>query len=110
MTIRWLPCSTLEKGGLFQVCFIQVLESRVIFHEDYSYWIGLGSLIGFTALFGYTLALTYLNPIGKPQAVISRESYLKSKIVKKILFLICMLNQTQYHLAIVWYLAQKATM
>jgi hypothetical protein len=42
---------------------IQVLESRGLFHEDYFYWIGLGSLIGFTVLFnlGYTLALTYLN-------------------------------------------------
>lgn len=58
---------------------IQVLEIHGLFHEDYFYWISLGSLIGFTVLFnlGYTLALTYLNPIGKPQAVISREKMAK---------------------------------
>lgn len=58
---------------------IQVLEGRGLLHEDYFYWIGLGSLIGFTVLFnlGYTLALTYLNPIGKPQAVISQEKLAK---------------------------------
>lgn len=42
---------------------IQVLEIHGLFHEDYFYWISIGSLIGFTVLFnlGYTLALTYLN-------------------------------------------------
>lgn len=59
---------------------IQVLESRGLLHEDYFYWIGVGSLIGFTVLFnlGYTLALTYLNPIGQPQGVISREKLAKT--------------------------------
>jgi len=40
-----------------------VLDSRGLLHEGYLYWIGFGSLIGFTVLFnlGYTLALTYLN-------------------------------------------------
>jgi ABC-type multidrug transport system ATPase subunit/ABC-type multidrug transport system permease subunit len=58
---------------------MEVLENRGLFHEDYFYWIGLASLIGFTVLFnlGYTLALTYLNPIGKPQAVISQEKLAK---------------------------------
>eukprot|EP01018_Ginkgo_biloba_P031440 Gb_04573 [translate_table: standard] len=54
---------------------VQVLENRGLFHRGYFYWIGVGSLIGFAFLFNfiYTLALTYLNPIGKSQAVISRE-------------------------------------
>ncbi|GLJ52513.1 hypothetical protein SUGI_1117700 [Cryptomeria japonica] len=54
---------------------VQVLKNRALFHEDRFYWIGIGSLIGFTILFNfaYTLALTYLNPIGQSQTVISRE-------------------------------------
>ncbi|KAL3720970.1 hypothetical protein ACJRO7_005737 [Eucalyptus globulus] len=40
------------------------------------YWIGASALIGFIILLNvlYTLALTYLNPFGKPQATISEEA------------------------------------
>ncbi|KAK7261777.1 hypothetical protein RIF29_28096 [Crotalaria pallida] len=39
------------------------------------YWIGVAALLGFSVLFNvlFTLALMYLNPIGKKQAVISEE-------------------------------------
>ncbi|XP_057454232.1 pleiotropic drug resistance protein 1-like [Lotus japonicus] len=55
---------------------IQVLESRGFSTHAYWYWIGIGAMIGFTFLFNiiYTLALTYLNPFEKPQAIISEES------------------------------------
>ncbi|XP_057870080.2 ABC transporter G family member 35 [Cryptomeria japonica] len=54
---------------------VHILENRALFHEDKFYWIGIGSLIGFTLLFNfaYTIALTYLNPIVQSQTVISRE-------------------------------------
>ncbi|KAE8688564.1 ABC transporter G family member 35 [Hibiscus syriacus] len=40
------------------------------------YWIGAAALLGFAMLFNilFTFALMYLNPLGKPQAVISKET------------------------------------
>ncbi|XP_051137797.1 pleiotropic drug resistance protein 1-like [Andrographis paniculata] len=53
-----------------------VLKARGIFPEARWYWIGVGALIGYTFLFNYlvTLALTYLNPFGKPQTILSKEA------------------------------------
>ncbi|GAB2269450.1 transcription factor [Dionaea muscipula] len=50
---------------------ITVLKSQGFFPEAYWYWLSVGVLIGFTIFFNilYTLALTFLNPIGNPQAV-----------------------------------------
>ncbi|KAI4337356.1 hypothetical protein L6164_015784 [Bauhinia variegata] len=55
---------------------VQVLKSRGLFPEAYWYWIGVGACIGYMLLFNFlfTLALKYLDPIGKPQAVISKET------------------------------------
>ncbi|KAM3699918.1 hypothetical protein ACJW31_05G061500 [Castanea mollissima] len=63
-----LPNSTEPLG-------IEVLKSRGFFPQAYWYWIGVGALIGFVLLFNaaFNLALTYLNPLGKPQSVISAE-------------------------------------
>ncbi|XP_061343387.1 pleiotropic drug resistance protein 1-like [Gastrolobium bilobum] len=54
---------------------VEVLKSRGFFTEYYWYWIGLGAMIGYTILFniGYILALTYLNPLEKHQAVKSEQ-------------------------------------
>uniref|UniRef100_A0A7N0U871 ABC transporter domain-containing protein n=1 Tax=Kalanchoe fedtschenkoi TaxID=63787 RepID=A0A7N0U871_KALFE len=54
---------------------VQILKSRGLFPEANWYWIGLGATIGFILLFNFlnTVALSYLNPIGKPQAVLSKE-------------------------------------
>ncbi|XP_054803327.1 pleiotropic drug resistance protein 1-like [Prosopis cineraria] len=64
-----LPDSTEPLG-------IQVLKSRGFFTESYWYWIGVGALAGYILLFniGYILSLTYLNPLGKHQAVKSEQS------------------------------------
>ncbi|KAK8678822.1 hypothetical protein V6N13_144303 [Hibiscus sabdariffa] len=66
---RVLPGSNESLG-------IEVLKSRSFFTEAYWYWIGVGGLVGFVLLFnfGYTLALTFLNPLEKNRAVISDES------------------------------------
>ncbi|KAI4355696.1 hypothetical protein L6164_004444 [Bauhinia variegata] len=55
---------------------VEVLESRGYFTHAYWYWIGVGALFGFVLVLNiiFTLALTHLNPFGKPQNVISKES------------------------------------
>ncbi|KAJ8773915.1 hypothetical protein K2173_009346 [Erythroxylum novogranatense] len=62
------PNSTVPLG-------VRVLTSRGFFPYAYWYWIGVGALIGFIAVFNFlfTVALTFLNPLEKPQAVISDE-------------------------------------
>ncbi|PWA98468.1 pleiotropic drug resistance protein PDR/CDR [Artemisia annua] len=59
-----------------------LLKVRSLFPEDYWYWIGVCALLGYTILFNilFTLFLTYLNPLGNHQAVISREA---TKLQKK---------------------------
>ncbi|KAL3629592.1 ABC transporter G member 32 [Castilleja foliolosa] len=54
-----------------------LLKSRSLFPESYWYWIGIGALIGYTILFNvlFTLFLSKLNPLGKPQAVVSKEEH-----------------------------------
>eukprot|EP01018_Ginkgo_biloba_P026516 Gb_28918 [translate_table: standard] len=55
---------------------VQLLEARGIFTESYWYWLGIGALMGYNILFHilYTLALAYLKPLGKPQALISEDA------------------------------------
>ncbi|KAJ0755524.1 putative ABC-type xenobiotic transporter [Helianthus annuus] len=55
---------------------IQVLKNFDVPTESNWYWIGTGALVGFTVLLNvlFTLALMYLDPLGKPQAVISKET------------------------------------
>lgn len=55
---------------------IAVLKSRGFFTEQYWYWISIGVLIAFAILFNvlFTVALAYLNPLGKPQAILSDEA------------------------------------
>ncbi|KAJ8510203.1 hypothetical protein OPV22_000637 [Ensete ventricosum] len=52
-----------------------ILENASVFAEDRWYWIGAVALLGFSILFNllFTFFLMCLNPIGKPQAVISEE-------------------------------------
>ncbi|KAL4603728.1 hypothetical protein ACB092_10G144600 [Castanea dentata] len=55
---------------------IMVLKSHGLFPEENWFWLGVGASIGFVFLFNFlfTLALSYLHPFGKPQAVISEEN------------------------------------
>ncbi|CAH9122315.1 unnamed protein product [Cuscuta epithymum] len=50
----------------------EVMRSRGFLPESKWYWIGVGALFGFMILFNvcYTLALQYLDPLGKIQAMI----------------------------------------
>nr|AGT28053.1 pleiotropic drug resistance transporter 1 [Panax ginseng] len=55
---------------------VALLKSRGFFPYSYWYWIGTGALVGFILLLnlGYAVALDYLNPLGKPQAIIPETS------------------------------------
>ncbi|KAI4355694.1 hypothetical protein L6164_004442 [Bauhinia variegata] len=55
---------------------VEILKARGFFTHAYWYWIGFGALFGFIVLFNitFTLALTYLNPLEKPQTTITKES------------------------------------
>ncbi|KAK3219964.1 hypothetical protein Dsin_013934 [Dipteronia sinensis] len=55
---------------------VAVLKSVDIPAVSYWYWIGAAALFGFIVLFNvlFTIALMYLNPLGKPQAIISEET------------------------------------
>lgn len=52
-----------------------ILRARSLFPESYWYWIGIAALLGYTVLFNllFTFFLAYLNPLGKQQAVVSKE-------------------------------------
>ncbi|CAL5339358.1 unnamed protein product [Camellia sinensis] len=52
-----------------------LLQARSLFPQSYWYWIGVGALFGYTVLFNilFTIFLTYLNPLGRRQAVVSEE-------------------------------------
>ncbi|XP_057799463.1 ABC transporter G family member 32-like [Salvia miltiorrhiza] len=52
-----------------------LLKIRSLFPNDRWYWIGVGALLGYILLFNtlFTVFLTYLNPLGNQQAVISKE-------------------------------------
>ncbi|KAL2897787.1 ABC transporter G family member 37 [Bienertia sinuspersici] len=54
---------------------VTVLNARGVFTHAYWYWIGLAALVGYVFLLNlfYTWTLTYLNPLGKPQAMLSEE-------------------------------------
>ncbi|PON68433.1 ABC transporter-like [Parasponia andersonii] len=68
---RWEKVSTNTTLGR------ETLESRGLNFDSYYYWISIGALIGFTVLFniGFTLALTFMKPLGRTHALISREKY-----------------------------------
>ncbi|TKY54925.1 ABC transporter G family member 32 [Spatholobus suberectus] len=52
-----------------------VLKERSLYAESYWYWIGLGAMVGYTILFNilFTIFLAYLNPVGRQQAVVSKD-------------------------------------
>jgi ABC-type multidrug transport system ATPase subunit/ABC-type multidrug transport system permease subunit len=74
---RWRKISPITGRPLY----LSILESRGIFTRGYWYWIGIGALIGYIIIFNVlaTLALQYLNPIGKSQATVAEDT-VKEKV------------------------------
>ncbi|XP_068648074.1 pleiotropic drug resistance protein 1-like [Aristolochia californica] len=64
------------RPGATEPLGVEVLKSRGIFPHAYWYWIAVVASIAYVFFFNgcFTLALAYLDPFGKPQAVISEES------------------------------------
>ncbi|XP_062178966.1 ABC transporter G family member 42-like [Phragmites australis] len=73
---RWMNKFVLDKNGVPKRLGIAMLEGANIFADKNWYWIGAAALLGFSIFFNvlFTLSLMYLNPLGKPQAVISEET------------------------------------
>ncbi|KAM5564594.1 hypothetical protein ABKV19_018929 [Rosa sericea] len=67
---RHVPPNSTESLG------VMVLKSRGVFPDASWYWIGAVALFGYFLLFNflYTLALQLLEPLDKPQAVLSKEA------------------------------------
>ncbi|KAL9443070.1 hypothetical protein AB3S75_016429 [Citrus x aurantiifolia] len=63
---------------------VVILKSRGLFPNAYWYWIGVGALLGYVLLFNFlfTVALKYLDPFGKPQAILSEEALAKKNACK----------------------------
>ncbi|KAM0906391.1 hypothetical protein ACQ4PT_016810 [Festuca glaucescens] len=59
---------------------VDVLKSRGFFTEAKWYWIGTGALLGYVIVFNilFTVALSYLKPMGKSQQILSEDA-LKEK-------------------------------
>ncbi|GAB2293480.1 transcription factor [Dionaea muscipula] len=55
---------------------VAVLKNIDVFPQRYWYWIGAGALVGYVILFNiaFTIALTYLNPLGKHQAILPKQA------------------------------------
>ncbi|XP_022979248.1 ABC transporter G family member 35-like [Cucurbita maxima] len=70
---RWMnkmvPNTTVSLG-------VKVLQNFDVFPDRNWYWIGIAAILGFAILFNilFTIALTYLNPLTKHQAIISEET------------------------------------
>ncbi|KAJ7546115.1 hypothetical protein O6H91_08G025200 [Diphasiastrum complanatum] len=65
---RWQKPS----NGSHDTIGVAILKSRGLYSDAIWYWIGVGALIGFSFVYNIlsTLALTYLDPLGKPQPII----------------------------------------
>ncbi|KAH7846555.1 hypothetical protein Vadar_015347 [Vaccinium darrowii] len=75
---KQVPSGSTESLGVL------VLKSRGVFPEAHWYWIGVGALVGYIFLFNglYTLALAYLSPFEKTQAVLSEETMAERNAIK----------------------------
>ncbi|KAK3130632.1 hypothetical protein QOZ80_6BG0495930 [Eleusine coracana subsp. coracana] len=73
---RWMNKYVVDNNRVVKRLGMALLEGSNIFTDKNWYWIGAAALLGFTIFFNvlFTLSLMYLNPLGKPQAVISEET------------------------------------
>ncbi|XP_072984475.1 ABC transporter G family member 42-like [Typha latifolia] len=72
---RWMN-GIVNENGVPKRLGQAILENANIFTDNNWFWIGAAALLGFSIFFNvlFTLSLMYLNPLGKPQAIISEET------------------------------------
>ncbi|XP_023641554.1 ABC transporter G family member 29 [Capsella rubella] len=70
---RWMNQPSSDNSTTLGLAVLKIFD---IFTDPNWYWIGVGVILTFTVLFNIlvTLALTYLNPLDKAQAAISKEN------------------------------------
>jgi ABC-type multidrug transport system ATPase subunit/ABC-type multidrug transport system permease subunit len=70
---RWINQPSSDNSTSLGLAVLEIFD---IFTDPNWYWIGVGGILGFTVLFNIlvTLALTFLNPLEKQQAVVSKEN------------------------------------
>ncbi|GJW61099.1 ABC transporter G family member 35-like protein [Tanacetum coccineum] len=70
---RWMNKRSLDNATTLGEA---ILENQDIPTQESWFWIGLFSILGFGILFNvlFTFALMYFDPLGKPQAIISKEA------------------------------------
>ncbi|KAL4562385.1 hypothetical protein LXL04_034587 [Taraxacum kok-saghyz] len=64
---------------------VAVLRTFDVSPDKNKFWIGASVLFGFAVVFNmlFTFALTYLNPLGKAQTIISKETVMEMETVDK---------------------------
>ncbi|GMY34358.1 ABC transporter G family member 29-like [Fagus crenata] len=69
---RWMDKMASSNNTKLGVALLNKFD---VPHYKYWYWIGATALLAFTFLFNvlFTFSLMYLNPLGKPQPIISEE-------------------------------------
>ncbi|CAN6886391.1 unnamed protein product [Brassica oleracea] len=69
---RWMDQQSSDNSTRLGLAVLEIFD---VFTDPSWYWIGVGAVLGFTILFNIlaTLALAYLNPLEKPQAIVSKE-------------------------------------
>ncbi|CAA7057995.1 unnamed protein product [Microthlaspi erraticum] len=70
---RWMDQRSSDNSTTLGLAVLEIFD---VFTDPIWYWIGVGAILGFAILFNVlvTLALTFLNPLEKTQAIISKEN------------------------------------
>jgi hypothetical protein len=76
---KWNKPTLSSNGSLLSndnTLGVYILKSSGIFPHRYWYWLGVAVLLGYTVFFNFcfTLALSYLKPLGKAQAAVTEEA------------------------------------
>ncbi|KAL4339835.1 hypothetical protein GQ457_08G013750 [Hibiscus cannabinus] len=70
---RWMNKPASDNATRLGVQLLRIFD---VPNDENWYWIGAGALFGFAVLFNilFTIALAYLNPLGKPQLLSKKET------------------------------------
>ncbi|KAJ0238477.1 ABC-transporter N-terminal domain-containing protein [Hirschfeldia incana] len=77
---RWMDQQSSDNSTKLGLAVLEMFDA---FTDPNWYWIGVGGILGFTILFNIlvTLALAFLNPLEKPQAIVSKEKTEENRAV-----------------------------